>query len=79
MGTDRHDGMWGTSDAPDRCPECGEEWFGGERLHTSDDKGIGGWEDWMYCKACGCELFYPVVHRPQSSNTEANGPRSGPA
>ncbi len=59
--TDYHAGQFGTSDTPDNCPECGAEWTSAERLHTGDDKGIGGWEDWMYC-SCGCEMFFPVTH-----------------
>lgn len=58
--------MFGETDAPDTCPDCGRAWSAAERLHTSDDKAIGGWEDWCYCAACGCELFYPVV-RPAES------------
>lgn len=55
------DGQLGMSDTPDNCPECGAIWATSERLHTGDDKGIGGWEDWMYCTACGCDRFYPVT------------------
>ena len=61
-------GQFGTSDAPDNCTECGAEWASGERLHTGDDKGIGGWEDWMYCEACGCDMFFPVTHRHEPPN-----------
>ena len=73
MTTDYHDGMFGEADIPEKCPDCGEEWFGGERLHTGDDKGIGGWESWMHCEACGAEMFFPVVRRPPSSNAEMKG------
>ncbi len=59
------DGIYGSSDAPSFCPECSEQWSHGERVKTGDDSGIGGYEDWMYCKNCGCELFYPVIHRPK--------------
>mgnify|MGYP003405857163 FL=1 len=55
------DGMFGESDAPDNCIDCGKQWASSERLHTDDDKGIGGWEDWMYCAACKQEWFFPVV------------------
>lgn len=68
MGTDHHDGQWGTSDAPEKCPDCGDTWSTGERLHTGDSNGIGGWEDLVHCKACGCEMFFPVTHRPLSSS-----------
>ena len=51
----------GESSSPDNCPDCGEVWSASERLHTGDDNGWGGWEDWCFCKACGCELFYPVL------------------
>ncbi len=64
--SDYHDGQWGSSDAPDNCIDCGEPWSSGERLHTGDDKGIGGWEDWLYCAACKREWFFPVVHRAAS-------------
>lgn len=65
---DHFDGQWGISDATDNCTDCGAEWSSGERLHTGDDKGIGGWEDWMHCKACGCEMFFPVTHRHEPPN-----------
>ena len=67
-------GQFGTSDAPDNCTECGAEWANGERLHTGDDKGIGGWEDWMYCRTCGCEMFFPVTHRHEPPNVRAKPP-----
>jgi len=70
---DHFDGQWGTSDAPDNCTECGTEWANGERLHTGDDKGIGGWEDWMHCSACGCEMFFPVTHRHETPNADLSG------
>ena len=54
-------GMWGESDAPDNCIDCGTPWDATERTHTGDPKGIGGWEDWMYCAACKNEWFFPVV------------------
>lgn len=66
--TDRQAGQFGTSDAPNNCTECGAEWTNGERLHAGDDKGIGGWEDWMHCKACGCEMFFPVTARHEPPN-----------
>lgn len=72
--SDHRDGQWGASDAPDHCPDCGARWANSERLHTGDDKGIGGWEDWMHCKACGCELFYPVTHRHEPPNAEGQRP-----
>lgn len=65
--TEHHDGIWGSSDDPDNCTECGAEWSSGERVKTGDAKGIGGWEDWLYCAACKCEMFFPVVHRPSAS------------
>lgn len=55
--------MFGESNAPDNCPECGKAWASSERLHTGDADGIGGWEDWMHC-GCGCQMFYPVTIRP---------------
>lgn len=64
MKSDHYNGQWGTSNAPEKCPDCGNDWFGAERLHTGDDNGLGGWEDWMYCQHCGCELFFPVVNPP---------------
>jgi hypothetical protein len=67
--TDRHDGQRGTSGAPDNCHDCGADWSAEECVHTGDDKGIGGWEDWRYCQACGCEMFFPVIHRPEPPNT----------
>lgn len=63
--TDYSAGQWGTSDAPDDCTDCGAVWSSGERLHTGDENGIGGWEDWRHCKACGCEMFFPVTHRDE--------------
>ena len=48
-----------TSDAPDNCPECGQRWAEVEPVETDDPAGAGGWEDWCYCSACNCELFYP--------------------
>lgn len=72
--TDYQAGQFGTSDAPDNCTECGAEWANGERLHTGDDKGIGGWEDWMHCKACGCEMFFPVTRRHEPPNVGAKRP-----
>ena len=54
-------GMFGESDAPDSCIDCGALWACSERLHTGDPKGIGGWEDWMHCTACKNEWFFPVV------------------
>ena len=73
MSRDSMDGIYGLSDAPSNCPECGESWSAGERLKTDDEAGIGGYEDWMYCKHCECELFYPVIHRPASSNAALTG------
>lgn len=35
-----------------------------EAVATLAENGIGGWEDWMHCGACRCEMFFPVVHRP---------------
>lgn len=58
---DSSSGMFGESDAPDNCINCGVRWEASERLHTGDPKGIGGWEDWMYCGSCKQEWFYPVV------------------
>ncbi len=66
------DGQMGTSDAPDNCTDCGALWSSSERLHTGDSNGLGGWEDWMYCKACGCEMFFPVTHRYEPPNVRAN-------
>lgn len=63
--TDYQAGQFGTSDAPAHCTDCGAEWAESERLHTGDDKGVGGWEDWMHCKACGCEMFFPVTRPHQ--------------
>ncbi len=57
------DGIYGSTDAPDYCPDCGASWSAGERVKTGDDAGIGGYEDWMYCANCKCELFYPVIYR----------------
>lgn len=74
MATDHHDGQFGAADVPDNCPDCGDQWSAGERLHTGDTNGIGGWEQWMYCEACGCEMFFPVTHRPLSSNTSYTTP-----
>jgi hypothetical protein len=71
---DDHAGQWGTSDAPSNCTECGAEWSSGERLHTGDSNGIGGWEDWMFCRACGCEMFFPVTHRSEPPNEKGNRP-----
>ncbi len=65
---DEFDGQFGESGAPDKCPECEADWFGSERLRTGDDKGIGGWEDWMYCAVCECDMFFPVTHRPKTPN-----------
>ena len=62
-------GEFGESDAPDVCLECGDMWAAGERVQTGDDKGIGGWEDWMYCAACRQEWFFPVVRQA----TQAQG------
>lgn len=59
------DGIWGTTDAPDCCPECGALWSAGERVWTGDDAGIDGYEDWVYCKACDYDLFYPVIHKSE--------------
>lgn len=64
MLRDNHDGIYGASDAPSVCPDCGMPWEVGERVLTKDEAAIGGWEDWMYCKECDQELFYPVIHRP---------------
>lgn len=58
------DGIYGLTDAPSECPQCGSWWSAGERLHTGDDRGIGGWEDWVYCSKCDQDWFYPVVYRP---------------
>ena len=55
------DGRGGESDAPFECVECGSPWSAVERLQTNDAKGIGGWEDWVYCEHCKFDLFYPVV------------------
>lgn len=63
--TDGQAGRFGESEAPETCPECGAEWSHSERLHTGDEQALGGWEDWMFCAACQCELFYPVTIRPQ--------------
>jgi hypothetical protein len=63
------DGIYGTSDAPYHCPECGEEWHAGERVWTGDEAGIAGFEDWMYCKFCDMDLFYPVVNLPKDITT----------
>jgi hypothetical protein len=65
-------GQFGESDAPDHCTECGAWWTSSERLHTGDSKGIGGWEDWMYCIACGCDMFFPVTRYEQKPNARAN-------
>lgn len=67
MIRDDHDGLYGSSDAPSVCPDCGTPWEAGERVLTKDEAAIGGWEDWMYCKECDQELFYPVIHRPSSN------------
>ena len=72
--TDDQAGQFGDSEAPDTCPQCGAEWSHSERLHTGDDQALGGWEDWMYCAICRCELFYPVTTMPQILN--AGGKRS---
>lgn len=48
-----------TSDAPDSCPDCGKDWSAGETVKTDDPAAHEGYEDWRYCAACGCELFYP--------------------
>lgn len=56
-------GQFGLSDSPDDCPNCHIPWSATERLHTGDDKAIGGWEDWMYCSKCKQDLFYPVIHK----------------
>lgn len=48
-----------TSDASDNCPECGTRWAVIEAVDTGDDQAHEGWEDWCYCAACKCELFYP--------------------
>jgi hypothetical protein len=69
MPTDHQDGQFGAADVPENCPDCGDQWSSGERVRTGDDRGIGGWEDWLYCESCGCEMFFPVVHRPPLSNT----------
>ena len=76
---DRHAGQGGTSDAPNDCPDCAAEWSSRERLHTGDDNGIGGWEDWMHCKACGCEMFSPVTHRREPPNVEVSRSPGGEA
>ena len=65
---DKMDGIYGASDAPGNCTDCGAEWSAGERVHTDDRAGIGGYEDWMYCAACGCEMFFAVVRRPQAAH-----------
>lgn len=70
------DGMYGRADVPDQCPYCGGDWAAGERVCTGDDAGIGGYEDWMYCGQCKAEIFFPVVHRPESSNIELSRERS---
>ena len=54
-------GRFGESNAPDTCPDCGSLWSHSERLRTWDEQAIGGWEDWQFCSACKCELFYPVI------------------
>lgn len=61
---DDMDGIFGASDAPSNCPECGSTWSAVERLKTHNQAGIGGWEDWKYCGHCKQDAFYPVVHRP---------------
>lgn len=58
------DGIFGASESPEKCPHCNSSWDNGERLHTGDDAGIGGYEDWMYCATCDEQMFFPVVHRP---------------
>lgn len=70
-----HAGQWGQSEASDNCTECGAIWSDSERLHTGDSNGIGGWEDWMYCKACGCEMFFPVTCEEQEPNDRAEPPQ----
>ncbi len=70
---DTMDGIYGWADVPDQCPYCGGDWATGERVHTGDDAGIGGFEDWMYCGQCKAEVFFPVTHRPASSNAELRG------
>lgn len=69
--TDDHAGQFGASDAPDECPECEVPWFASERLWTRDSNGIGGWEDWMYCAACECDMFFPVTRRHEPPNVGA--------
>lgn len=49
------------SKAPDDCPDCGKRWSHTECVHTGDPAGVDGWEDWCYCSACKCELFYPLL------------------
>lgn len=77
MSTDYHDGLFGEADTPDNCPDCGAEWSSSERVHTGDDKGIGGWETWVHCAACGCELFFPVTRRPPSTTKTRQSAREG--
>jgi hypothetical protein len=49
-------------------------WSHSERLHTADQKGIGGWEDWLWCEACQFDLFFPVKHRPACGITKHRVP-----
>jgi len=67
---DQYDGIGGSSNAPDTCPDCNSWWSSSERIETGDEAGIGGYEDWCYCERCETELFYPVVHRPEISMLE---------
>lgn len=53
------------TDAPENCPDCGVEWSAGESVQTGDPAAFEGWEAWRYCKACGCELFYPERQVPE--------------
>ena len=34
------DGIFGASEAPEKCPHCNSSWDNGERLHTGDDAGV---------------------------------------
>ena len=74
MLSDYAAGQFGMSDAPDNCTECGTEWSASERLRTGDSNGIGGWEDWMYCKACDIQVFFPVVHRHEPTTWQQSEP-----